>query len=47
MDPITLGVIVHSALWATVALFSVVYAAPINMVHIDVLLNISLPLICI
>lgn len=44
---IIMSVIVHSALWADVALFSVLSAARINMVHKDVLVNISLPLICI
>lgn len=44
---ITMSVIVHSAIWADVALFGVVSAARINMVHIGILVNISLPLICI
>lgn len=48
MELITMSVIVRSALWADVAVFSFFfYAARIDKVHIDILVNISLPLICI
>lgn len=41
---ITMSVIVHSAIWAEVALFSLVSAACINRVHIGVLVSIFLSL---
>lgn len=47
VELIMMSVIVHRALWADVALFSVVSAARINIVHIGALVNIFLPLICI
>lgn len=50
MELITMSFIVRSAHWGDVVLFSILvffYAARIDVVHIDVLVNISLALICI